>query len=700
MSSNYAELTSHPLSSAAAGERVEEGRFIFINNILCKTADDTGSFCPRDVFNSLALVAPVRDMPAKEQQTGFSLPQPPWMCMSGAGGTPSHTVHSANTTEGMSNHYLHATAAGAGASASATAVTMCEEDDDDDDDDVYETDCHVFNTFGILSGGVLIDLRTRRFVDGSDARRFTPALSSCRGTTQDGDDDAEEDEASRSAVVRSNLVAYGAGQTNDIRAESALIFCSSIEPYRHPGTEATPLPPPLHPQLTTSAAVNQAKRNMMHVMTRLYSPCAPNKGKCATRYFYRQYSEDEDEVENRHDGVSACGRTTQRKDRHEQTDCSATNTACTRTTSAAAHARFVHAWSVSETYRLVCRAMDSSTTYLPTRIRFRFRYAGRVRRRKQSLLHSSRAATIWAAELQRRRELAAASTHHFLHAADPHSQSSRDNKTREANVDEEEEEYDSRMEGSSPWDIPAPSFTCYTGRPWMVTGAGGAQSKGLLHRDEVGRIHQVAAALLQPWKPTGLTAAAACEAQPPTKSRLPPDSEAPYLIPLVGTSPYTRAWWVFRNYITYLGILHLTDPARRGGRDGEDGRGGLHRARLVDSSEVLRGVEMSEAPMFTLCPDAQYSVSQEVRRRREDEMHRRRVREASHRSMVANAARKESDVRQPPEQRVPLQIIVLVYDALMQSVPRQLMQRLGRVERYLTKLQRRNQSLRMKYYDR
>ncbi|KEG13595.1 hypothetical protein DQ04_00911070 [Trypanosoma grayi] len=174
-------------------------RFFFINNILCCSESADGSFRPSDVFVGLD-------------------PPPTTTLLLGNASSPS----SDTTTE-----------------VGVEAV---------------ERDCLLFNTFGVLSGGVLVDPCTLRFVDFTDDMIITPTVCQERS---------------------GNDAHYESLAHDKIRAEGVLCLCSSIEPFNASGTRHTPLswPRSLLPMNPTGVR-NLARRTLRGVLRRLH-PSAP-----------------------------------------------------------------------------------------------------------------------------------------------------------------------------------------------------------------------------------------------------------------------------------------------------------------------------------------------------------------------------------------------------------------------------------------
>ncbi|RNF04893.1 hypothetical protein TraAM80_05031 [Trypanosoma rangeli] len=169
-------------------------RFFFLNSILCRTETADASFRPSDVFVG-------RDPPPRGTATL---------------GDASRIVDD------------------------ATAPTFSAD---------VDRDCPIFNTFGVLSGGVLIDPNTRCFVDFVDDAVVAPAMS------QATDDD--------------NVAHYESLAYAKIRAEGAMCLCSSIEPLNAPGTRDTPLSWPRSLRLAQPVDARVlALRNVYRVLRR------------------------------------------------------------------------------------------------------------------------------------------------------------------------------------------------------------------------------------------------------------------------------------------------------------------------------------------------------------------------------------------------------------------------------------------------
>ncbi|RNF17288.1 uncharacterized protein Tco025E_04876 [Trypanosoma conorhini] len=182
-----------PLQEECAEARPRH-RFFFLNGILCRTETADASFRPSDIFVG-------RDPPPRGTATL---------------GDASRIVDDAAATPASAD---------------------------------VDRDCPIFNTFGVLSGGVLLDPNTRRFVDFVDDAVVAPALPQA----------AESDN-----VAHHESLAHA-----KIRAEGVLCLCSSIEPLNVPGTRDTPLSWPRSRRLAQSADARAlARRNVARVLRR------------------------------------------------------------------------------------------------------------------------------------------------------------------------------------------------------------------------------------------------------------------------------------------------------------------------------------------------------------------------------------------------------------------------------------------------
>ncbi|ESS64331.1 hypothetical protein TCDM_07640 [Trypanosoma cruzi Dm28c] len=178
-------------------------RFFFLNGILCRTENSDGSFRPADVFVG-------RDPP------------------------PRGTAMLGESSRIFDD--------------SAVAPSFADVD----------RDCSIFNTFGVFSGGVLIDPNTRCFVDFVDDIVVTPTL--CK----------EE--------ANGNVPHYKSLEYANIRGEGVMCLCSSIEPLNLAGKRDTPLSWPRSMRLTGSTEARfLALRNVDRILRRCLTEVSANR---------------------------------------------------------------------------------------------------------------------------------------------------------------------------------------------------------------------------------------------------------------------------------------------------------------------------------------------------------------------------------------------------------------------------------------
>nr|CCD13801.1 unnamed protein product [Trypanosoma congolense IL3000] len=162
------------VSSTGAADHISGHRYILINNILCRTESPSGSFRPQDVFCGLD--------PPPRATLALGDVSPHWSAL----------------PKGY-NRDLRSRA------------------------DSVSRDCPIFNVFGVMSGGVLVEHPGCGFLDFTDSKVLNPTVSA---------DDGENEEY------------YANGDYARIRAEGFLTLFSSIHPYNAEGSTDTPLPWP------------------------------------------------------------------------------------------------------------------------------------------------------------------------------------------------------------------------------------------------------------------------------------------------------------------------------------------------------------------------------------------------------------------------------------------------------------------------
>lgn len=161
----------------------QTGVYVLLNGLLCRTADKTGRFSPSDVF------AGVSHDPARA-----SLPVP------------------SLASEKDQNSFLR--------DAADTATTARG----------FDVDCPIFNTFGVMTGGVLINPFDDTFVDYTQRTPYTvagPAPSrSCPSTASEAHSQSHCD-APMAEVHAANELAFRRGDFSAIRPTAALTLCTS-----------------------------------------------------------------------------------------------------------------------------------------------------------------------------------------------------------------------------------------------------------------------------------------------------------------------------------------------------------------------------------------------------------------------------------------------------------------------------------------
>ncbi|KAG8342950.1 hypothetical protein ERJ75_000204800 [Trypanosoma vivax] len=187
-----ASTTSSPTKQASNKRgSAPVNHFLLINGILCRTEAPDASFRPSDVFVGL-------DPPPR--------------------GTT--TLGSASVDNQNSIYQFHS--------------------------ESVSRDCSIFNTFGVLSGGIIVDPQTLRFMDFTDDMIFQPPTFG---------DDAE------------NCWHYDNLSYWKIRANAMASLMSTIHPMNAPGTEESPLPwPRSMPRLRCSRVANSLARQSVDRM--------------------------------------------------------------------------------------------------------------------------------------------------------------------------------------------------------------------------------------------------------------------------------------------------------------------------------------------------------------------------------------------------------------------------------------------------
>ncbi|CAJ1028948.1 hypothetical protein Q4I30_005021 [Leishmania utingensis] len=99
-----------------------------------------------------------------------------------------------------------------------------------------DSDCPLFNCFGVLSGGVIIDPIDESFVEFTSSVVYTPS-------TMAVDDDTEHsthDNPARRTLQQANEHVFRTGETHLIRPECPLIVCTSELPLPPSGSDPCP----------------------------------------------------------------------------------------------------------------------------------------------------------------------------------------------------------------------------------------------------------------------------------------------------------------------------------------------------------------------------------------------------------------------------------------------------------------------------
>lgn len=159
--------------------QTNDGVFLYLNDILCCTADSSGSFRPSDVFRGADRVT---------RQAAEKLPSLK------SDSEPLPTLIDGYTAD-------HGTLEG-----------------------VLESDCPIFSSFGVLSGGVVVDAWDASFVDYTSTDVFTPSLLT-----------SSLPETERTALREKNKEAYRWGMSQSILAEASITVLAVPRPPLLPG---------------------------------------------------------------------------------------------------------------------------------------------------------------------------------------------------------------------------------------------------------------------------------------------------------------------------------------------------------------------------------------------------------------------------------------------------------------------------------
>ncbi|ORC91668.1 uncharacterized protein TM35_000052640 [Trypanosoma theileri] len=205
-----------------------------MNDILCRSETADASFRPSDVF--------------------VGLDPPP--------------VRTPLLGEVASNHnYIHS----ANSIAAATTTNTNDNNNNNNDNAIpigVDRDCPIFNTFGVLSGGVLVDPISQKFVDFVDDIIFSPTIS-------------------QKEKENENEVHYQTLKFSKIQAEGVLFLCSSIEPFNASGTQRTPLCWPRSHLMNSNDAGSLAQRNIQYILSHSVSEMSLKQEDLFTVEFFR-----------------------------------------------------------------------------------------------------------------------------------------------------------------------------------------------------------------------------------------------------------------------------------------------------------------------------------------------------------------------------------------------------------------------------
>lgn len=180
------------------------GRFLLLNRILCQSADDDGAFRPSDIFTGTtvnAVVTTPLSKPVAQVVRNGSLP--------------------VSTEEILP------------ALADLSAK-------------VADVDCPIFNTFGVLSGGIMIDPWNATFVDFTDPEVFQPSILASSDSLAERQTGVEvrkgvvqTGQVDESRVTTSNSRYYQQGLFGSIKPEAAITLCASVHPLGCGGAQRT-----------------------------------------------------------------------------------------------------------------------------------------------------------------------------------------------------------------------------------------------------------------------------------------------------------------------------------------------------------------------------------------------------------------------------------------------------------------------------
>lgn len=210
--SSLAALSPSPARHESEDEVRNTGVYVYINGLLCRTADNTGCFCPSDVFGGVDR-CPV----------SASLPVPSFK-------------------DDDNRRILLRAAEDSG----ATAMTC-------------ESDCPIFNTFGVLTGGVLINPFDGTFADYTQTTPCTLAgVAPSSRSSSVWWRQTEARQAAADAVRLANEFAFRRGDFAHIRPITALTLCTSELPLPPPTPSSEASSEPYFPASENGAAVRPA----------------------------------------------------------------------------------------------------------------------------------------------------------------------------------------------------------------------------------------------------------------------------------------------------------------------------------------------------------------------------------------------------------------------------------------------------------
>ncbi|KAG5475314.1 hypothetical protein LSCM1_03427 [Leishmania martiniquensis] len=172
---SVADVSQSPTCASASsslGGVDEAGVFLLLNGLVCRTADASGRFRPADIFSGVDREAATADPEMPSTSIHFHLP----------------------------------------ISSEEAKFSV-------------DSDCPLFNCFGVLSGGVIIDPIDESFVEFTDSAVYTPITAAAAA-----DGNGIPDDPARRRLQEANERAFRAGETVHIRPECPLTVCCSELP--------------------------------------------------------------------------------------------------------------------------------------------------------------------------------------------------------------------------------------------------------------------------------------------------------------------------------------------------------------------------------------------------------------------------------------------------------------------------------------